>query len=660
MPYGLNPDWTPETNLFAERAWLLGFVLTGVTYGIVIVLTALTLPLLYHSMTEENRSRKLLMMVFVVLIFSLTTLFFGGTVWMDLMAFVDYRLYPGGPAAFEVQRFSLPVDAMAVLAAVLTSWLADALIIWRVIVVYASGSRFSWVKRCIPIMLYIIELILGGLWMAQASSASAWDAVEGANFTAPYFWYNLTLHLVATASIVGRLLYFRSRIEAAGPGLGSQYIGIAAMVVESDALYSTILLLFLIPFQLQHPIQGIFIQLLGTAHIIPSLLIVYRVASGKAWSNDMTDQTVRTAIGDLPSLASSTEMNILPKYHTKDTLRAPPMEFTSFNAGLVDASTQPTRSTPEVPSTSPTIIMATNFISSPIYKLPDEMIVAIMLHAVTGQDIAQYPATVRLTQVSRRWRMIVNSSPALWASITTLDSPAIPTTFPRLLKIVQLYLEKSDPHSLAINADLPSLDSSDLRKLFDVALNNSHRLRSECHLMELSILLHLPPSIMNLCPLFSICPGVTSLAIGASRSSNLEHLYDFLAIPLLLPNLSHMSAGYGRDVKDVLVKSYSHFAYIQSALRTRLTLAGASDTGSAVTSGDQASYIRNALRVRLAGASPTLQYLSLVNIPKSLLLGLNGGIAGLYLRWDGRQDANNPNYMLPAWAHVPTHPDQNN
>lgn len=48
---------------------------------------------------------------------------------------------------------------------------------------------------------------------------------------------------------------------------GSQYTGVAAMIVESAVLYSAFSLCFLIPFVLGNPIQNTFIQMLGEVQV---------------------------------------------------------------------------------------------------------------------------------------------------------------------------------------------------------------------------------------------------------------------------------------------------------------------------------------------------------------------------------------------------------
>lgn len=88
------------------------------------------------------------------------------------------------------------------------------------------------------------------------------------NFTLPYFCTSLALNIVSTIFIVARLLYFRYRISSSlGPGYGTQYTTIAAMIVESAAVYSISSLLFLVPFIVNHPIQNVFLGMLSPAQV---------------------------------------------------------------------------------------------------------------------------------------------------------------------------------------------------------------------------------------------------------------------------------------------------------------------------------------------------------------------------------------------------------
>ena len=103
------------------------------------------------------------------------------------------------------------------------------------------------------------------LYLVQVSSASPFRAANGStiNFTAPYSGVSLALNILLTIAIVLRLLFYRRQIERAlGKEHAANYAGIAAMVVESAALYSAFSLFFLIPFGLNSPIANISLQVL--------------------------------------------------------------------------------------------------------------------------------------------------------------------------------------------------------------------------------------------------------------------------------------------------------------------------------------------------------------------------------------------------------------
>jgi hypothetical protein len=137
------------------------------------------------------------------------------------------------------------------------------------------------------------------------------------NITAPYFLVSLILNISLSLAIVFRLLYFRRRTEAlrqsVGANVGAQYFTIAAMLIESAMLYSVVSLLTIVPFMLDNPIQNIFEVAYMDAQvcrncpssetklspaisqIISSLLIIFRVASGKAYSDSTRTEAFITS-----------------------------------------------------------------------------------------------------------------------------------------------------------------------------------------------------------------------------------------------------------------------------------------------------------------------------------------------------------------------------
>jgi len=293
----LDPSWRPledDLTLFNEKTWLAGMILSGVAYGVVLTLFILSFVQLVRTTTKKNLKKKLPLLIYISLIFLFGTLIVGAGAKFTQLSFIDGRLFPGGPSAFEQAQFSIPIDEIANVSYVLATWLADGMVVWRCMIIYRSCRYPSWLVMGIPFLAYLGSITIGVLWLIQISTLNPWTATT-LNFTAPYFWLSLGLNITMTCAITGRLLFYRWRISSVlGSRHGSQYTSVAAMIVESAFLYSAFALLFLVPFSLNHPIQNTFIQMLGEVQIIAPLLITYRVAYGQAWSSNTTAQIFST------------------------------------------------------------------------------------------------------------------------------------------------------------------------------------------------------------------------------------------------------------------------------------------------------------------------------------------------------------------------------
>lgn len=123
------------------------------------------------------------------------------------------------------------------------------------------GLRFTYSSRII--------VVVGVFCLLQDSSriSSPWVST-GINPTVAYFALQLALNITVTALIVLRLLFIRSRTtRLLGVEFASHYTSVVAMVVESAALYTTFILLFLVPFIVNDPIQNVFVQVLGPMQV---------------------------------------------------------------------------------------------------------------------------------------------------------------------------------------------------------------------------------------------------------------------------------------------------------------------------------------------------------------------------------------------------------
>ncbi|KAN0101294.1 hypothetical protein V8E55_001278 [Tylopilus felleus] len=299
-----NSSWVPAEDpqtLFSERCWLQGVIVSAVAYGITVSLYFLSFYLLVRDRNRVEFKNRLPLLIYITLSFLLGTLFMCALATFTQMAFIDDRNYPGGPNAFENNMFSIPVDDSGNAAFVLSNWLSDALLVWRFKVIYQRGRVPLWIVMLFPCLMLAGSVALGIMFLIQVSTTNPY-VTNGINFTLPYLSLSLALNIILTIAIVLRLLMFRYRTVALlGPKHGTQYTSIAAMIIESAAIYSTISITFLVLFGLGNPVSQVFLQSLSQFQTIAALLIVFRVAQGKGWNED-TSTYVMSARATGPSI----------------------------------------------------------------------------------------------------------------------------------------------------------------------------------------------------------------------------------------------------------------------------------------------------------------------------------------------------------------------
>ncbi|KAJ6631197.1 hypothetical protein B0H10DRAFT_1773766 [Mycena sp. CBHHK59/15] len=276
-------------ELFSENMWLQGAVLGSIAYGVVLTLFSMCFYLLVKQTTKLNLKRNIFFLLYISIEFTLGSLFMGSLAKYVQLAFIENREYPGGPGAYEEAMFSIPVDEIGNVAFVLTNWLSDALVVWRFYIIYSDCGISMWIVTALPFSMFIASVGMGILWLIQISATSPFSS-STINYTLPYMSISLALNILVTIAIVARLFLYRRRISNAfGIEHGSQYTSIAAMLVESAAIYSAFSILFLVPFGMNSALSQLFLQALSEIQIIATILIVFRTAQGKSWSS--TTQT---------------------------------------------------------------------------------------------------------------------------------------------------------------------------------------------------------------------------------------------------------------------------------------------------------------------------------------------------------------------------------
>ncbi|KAF7794743.1 hypothetical protein EIP86_005881 [Pleurotus ostreatoroseus] len=212
-----NSAWRPNeasATIHAEAALLQGSLIMCIAYGAVATLSIQCFTKLIQSFKRLKASRAGPLLAYVVLIFILSTMCTGASMLLAQRAFVDDRDFPGGPLAYEIAEYSLPIVAMANDALLTSAFLSDGLLLWRCTVVFKNSAFPPWAS-------YMV--------------ASA-------------FWFAEFVNIIATAAIVGRLYIYRRRLSITlDHGLLTRYTGMIPVIIESELLYTAFMILFIVP-----------------------------------------------------------------------------------------------------------------------------------------------------------------------------------------------------------------------------------------------------------------------------------------------------------------------------------------------------------------------------------------------------------------------------
>ncbi|TCD68582.1 hypothetical protein EIP91_010371 [Steccherinum ochraceum] len=265
------------SQIHVDEATLIGYDIVFCAYGVHVTLFFICLNMLWSQRKARPR-QTYTWIAYIVLLFILGSLANGINMKVNVLMFVNNRDYPGGPTAYDKATFSVPINLICTSACILGAWLQDALLLYRFYVIL----RATWWMMVVPTCLYIASIVEPGSNLWQHSSI---------NLSLAYWSTSIATNIVLTILIVGSLVRMRFQMrQVMGHDTRVPYLSISAMLVESAGLYTAFGIAFLIPYARNLTINLVFFSLLRQVQYISPLLIILRVAQGRA----LTRETVLT------------------------------------------------------------------------------------------------------------------------------------------------------------------------------------------------------------------------------------------------------------------------------------------------------------------------------------------------------------------------------
>ncbi|KAH7926971.1 hypothetical protein BV22DRAFT_1007997 [Leucogyrophana mollusca] len=244
-------------------------------------------------------------LVYTIVMFIQGTLYLAANTRGAQLEYIYNPDFPGGPLAYSATVSQDPTTRMGSVSYIVSNWMSDCLVLWRVIVLYHGSRCRVWV--IILHSMIFLGVIAAGIFVMVHSSLTdqPFYSERSAQYVTLYYALTLSLSLIATVLVVSRVHVHKRRLrKALGPGHDSPYTSISTMTIESSGLYALWSCIFLVLYVVDNPIQLVFLASLCQVQIISPLLVILSVSQGKAW-------TPRTDTGPISTLRFASNV-VLP------------------------------------------------------------------------------------------------------------------------------------------------------------------------------------------------------------------------------------------------------------------------------------------------------------------------------------------------------------
>ncbi|OCH85062.1 hypothetical protein OBBRIDRAFT_839241 [Obba rivulosa] len=276
-----------STTVF-ENSFYVANYLSAILYGIELALYFATVRAAW-SMSKREKSDMIWVYYSTVLLILLTIDVSTNAVWGQQM-WITFRDRPGGVPAFIATEQSVWYETLGTTSAIALICLGDALLIYRCFILWAS----NFIIVVIPVLVYLGDLALGILVLVSSGTPGGkFFSGKAVDFGTPFYCMAISLNIILTILICGRLLYVSRWVrEILGHDASTLYSSVMSIMIESALPYSICGIMFIIPYVRGSDTSIAFAQMWGKFTCISPQLIVFRVVTRKAWSRDTVNQAI--------------------------------------------------------------------------------------------------------------------------------------------------------------------------------------------------------------------------------------------------------------------------------------------------------------------------------------------------------------------------------
>ncbi|KAJ8075615.1 hypothetical protein PM082_021245 [Marasmius tenuissimus] len=208
---------------------------------------------------------------------------FGQQLW------IDHKDFKGGPSAYWDHMASSWFNVTGSAMCMFVNCMGDLLSLYRCYIIWASNR----IVVIIPGLFFLASTAMAIISLIQsASPGSSLFVGTSLRFYVPWIVLTCSLNVIVTTLIIYRLVSTRLQVRQSTrhKELYRIYTGPVAVLVESALPFSILGVVFAVLVGVGNNVFLIFNAIWGSYVAIAPLMIIHRMASGKAWEKDTAQQ----------------------------------------------------------------------------------------------------------------------------------------------------------------------------------------------------------------------------------------------------------------------------------------------------------------------------------------------------------------------------------
>ncbi|KAF9008488.1 hypothetical protein BDZ89DRAFT_1025173 [Hymenopellis radicata] len=277
---------TQSAGFPLERSFFYGLVFTCILYGIDFYMYCQSLYIfMFKPRNRSGSSDRMYPILGGAMIFFLTMALFANVVFLDFM-WIGHRDFEGGPLAYLSFASSIWFQVLGTVADQIVYFISDGILIYRCYIIWNSSLPIV----ILPILLYLASIAVA-IILAVETATPGVNFFTGSTVNFALMWggFSIAVNVLVTGLIAFKIITARKRFQTAVPLEADSlrvYTGAVAILVESGLFYTVTGIVWEVVYGKNLVASPALTFIWGTVAALAPQAIIFRVATGHAWTSD--------------------------------------------------------------------------------------------------------------------------------------------------------------------------------------------------------------------------------------------------------------------------------------------------------------------------------------------------------------------------------------